>query len=120
MDPAIAAPEYGDTEHGGRAGVAPKDPVSQLGAPNAIVEHREQWADPGHGWCRVAGTDDDPGEEPWLVEQLTTSNEESGERQRVANIPAEGQALVAPNIPDAKLRDEDIAQILKLQSNDKP
>ena len=26
-EPAFAAPEYGDTEHGGRAGEVPKDPV---------------------------------------------------------------------------------------------
>ena len=40
----------------------------------------------------------------------------------MANIPAEGHAPTAPNIPDAQLRDEDIAPILiaKSQSNDKP
>ena len=66
-EPAIAAPEYGDTEHGGRASVAPKDPVSRWGTTNVNAECREQWADPGLGWCRLAGTEADPGEEPRLV-----------------------------------------------------
>ena len=112
VEPDIVAPEYGDTEHGGGAGVVPKYPVSQLGASNVIAAHREQWVDPGHGWCRVVGTEDGPGEEPRLVEQLESSDEESGERQKVANICAEGQAPATPNISDAQLRDEDIALIL--------
>jgi len=48
----------------GKGQCGTKDPVSRLGTPNVIAEHREQWADPQHGWCRVAGTDDEPGEEP--------------------------------------------------------
>jgi len=121
-EPAIAAPEYGDTEHGGRAGVAPKDHISRWGIPNVIAECREQWADPGHGWCRVAGTEAGPGEEPRLVEQLTTSEEESGGSQRVAKGPPEEEAPTVPDIQDAQLRDENIAPILmaKLAGGKKP
>ena len=49
MEPSIAAAEYGDTEHRGRAGVAPKDPVVREVTPNVTSEYGEQWADPGLG-----------------------------------------------------------------------
>jgi len=120
---AFAAPEYGDTEHGGRAGVAPKDRVSREGAPTATTEHGEQWADPGLGWCRVAGTGEaDPREEPRLVEQLTQSEADSRESQRVAKGPQEEAAPTVPDIQDAQLRDENIAPILvaKLAGDEKP
>ena len=55
-EPTFAAPEYGDTEHGGRARDAPKDRVVWEVTPNVTSECGEQWADPGLGWCRVAGT----------------------------------------------------------------
>ena len=107
VEPSIAAPEYGDTEHGGRAGVVPKDPVVREVTPNVTSEYGEQWADPGYGWCRVAGTDDDPGVE--------TRRKEVGGRQRVANIPVEGPAPAPPNIVDAQWEDENIAPILTLR-----
>ena len=102
--------------------MAPKDPVSRWGTPNVNAECREQWADPGPGWCRVAGTEADPGEELRLVEQLTTSEEESGDSQRAAKGPLEEEAPTIPNVPDAHLRDENIALILiaKLQGGEKP
>jgi len=63
-----------------------------------------------------------PRDEFRLVEKLTTSEEESGESQGLAKVPTERQAPTAPDIPDAQLRDENIAPILiaKLHSNDKP
>ena len=108
-------------EHGGSAGVAPKDPVSRLGVRNVNAEHGELWADPGPGWCRVAGTGEGPGEETRLVEQLT-SEEESGDSQRVAKRTPEAQAPTTPDIQDAQLRDENIAPILiaKLNGDEKP
>ena len=99
--------------------MVPKDPVSRMGAPNVIAEHREQWGSPGHGWCMVVGTDDDPGKEPWLVERLAAPDEEDGVHQRVSKIPADGPALATPIIVDAEWEDENIASIpiLRLQSS---
>ena len=112
-EPAFAAPEYGGTEHGGRAGVAPKDPVVREVTPNVTSECGEQWADPGLGWCRVAGTGEaDPGVEPRLVEQLTQPEAESGGSQREAGGPPEEDTPTVPDVQDAQLRDEDIAPIL--------
>ena len=103
-EPAFAAPEYGDTEHGGRAGEAPKDPVVWEVTPNVTSECGEQWADPGHGWCRVAGTDEaGPGVEPRLVEQLSQSEAESGGSQGKAEGTPEGSTPTDPDVQDAQL-----------------
>ena len=122
-EPAFAAPEYGDTEHGGRAGEAPKDPVVREVTPNVTSECGEQWADPGHGWCRVVGTGEaGPGVEPRLVEQLSQPEEESGGSQGTAERTPEGSTSTGLDIQDAQLKDENIAPILmaKLTGGDKP
>jgi len=117
-EPAFAAQEYGDTEHGGRAGEAPKDPVVREVTPNVTSECGERRADPGLGWCRVAGT----GVEPWLVEQLTQPEAESGGSQQVSEETPEEDTPTDPDIQDAQLRDENIAPVLmaKLSGGDKP
>ena len=106
-EPAFAAPEYGDTEHGGRAGVVPKDPVVREVTPNVTSECGEQWADPGLGWCRVAGTGEAGlREEPRLVEQLIQPEAESGESQRVAEEAPEGDTrlIQSSRTPSSEMR----------------
>ena len=81
------------------------------------MEYREFDPRSGLGWCRVAGTNDDPGEETPLVEDLSPAEEMSEDgsvSQRTAKNPVEGLAPVTltPNVAEEQLKDPQIAPIL--------
>ena len=64
---------------------------------------------------QVAGTGEaDPGVEPWLVEQLTQPEAESGGSQGLAGGTPEGNTPPDSEVQDAHLKDENIAPILSL------
>ena len=122
VEPSGKSPKVRRAEVREKPGEEPKDPVRWVGTPNVTAEYSEFEPRSGHGWCRVAGTNDDPGEETPVVEDLSPAEESAEDgsvSQRTAKNPMEGPAPVTgtPNVAEEQLKDPEVGPILmsKLQ-----